>query len=164
MYHELRICLQAGSSIKRQIPSESNVHAVLESFRLWIFARVKCAPAEPLTSVCVCVFFFPPDNGFLHFWGYLGLKGSHICSQKEKEKAHSSNAGQGHIKHVCVQKNQGSPRERFLMLGTFPAGMIPVTMETRCFHKKLEFQRYPPKDICTARYERKSSKKRFQTF
>ena len=42
--------------------------------------------------------------------------------------------------------------------------LIPVTMETRCFHKKLEFQRYPPKDICTARYERKSSKKKFQTF
>ena len=40
----------------------------------------------------------------------------------------------------------------------------PVTMETRCFHKKLEFQRYPPKDLCTARYERKSSKKNFQTF
>ena len=40
----------------------------------------------------------------------------------------------------------------------------PVTMETRCFHKKLEFQRYPPKDFCTARYERKSSKKKFQTF
>ena len=40
----------------------------------------------------------------------------------------------------------------------------PVTMETRCFHKKLEFQRYPPKDLCTARYEHKSSKKKFQTF
>ena len=40
----------------------------------------------------------------------------------------------------------------------------PVTMETRCFHKKLEFQRYPPKDFCTARYEHKSSKKKFQTF
>ena len=37
------------------------------------------------------------------------------------------------------------------------------TMETRCFHKKLEFQRYPPNDLCTARYERKSSKKQFQT-
>ena len=40
----------------------------------------------------------------------------------------------------------------------------PGTTETRCFHKKLEFQRYPPKDFCTARYERKSSKKKFQTF
>ena len=40
----------------------------------------------------------------------------------------------------------------------------PVIMETRCFHKKLEFQRYPPKDCCTARYERKSSKKKLQTF
>ena len=37
-------------------------------------------------------------------------------------------------------------------------------METRCFHKKLEFQRYSPKDFCTARYERKSLKKKFQTF
>ena len=40
----------------------------------------------------------------------------------------------------------------------------PVTMETRCFHKKLEFQRYPPKDFCTACYEHRSSKKEFQTF
>ena len=40
----------------------------------------------------------------------------------------------------------------------------PVIMETRCFHKKLEFRRYPPKDLCTARYEHKSSKKKFQTF
>ena len=37
-------------------------------------------------------------------------------------------------------------------------------METRYFHKKLEFQRYPSKDFCTARYEHKSSKKKFQTF
>ena len=35
----------------------------------------------------------------------------------------------------------------------------PVTMETLCFHKKSEFQRFPPKDFCTARYEHKSSKK-----
>ena len=33
-------------------------------------------------------------------------------------------------------------------------------METRCFHKKLEFQRYPPKDFCTARYEHKPSEKK----
>ena len=32
------------------------------------------------------------------------------------------------------------------------------------FHKKLEFQRYPPKDFCTARYELKSSKKSFKLF
>ena len=43
-------------------------------------------------------------------------------------------------------------------------GIRPVTMETRCFHRKLEFQRYPPKDFCTARYEHKPSKKKFQTF
>ena len=40
----------------------------------------------------------------------------------------------------------------------------PVTVETQCFPKKMEFQRYPPKDFCTARYERKSSKKKFQPF
>ena len=40
----------------------------------------------------------------------------------------------------------------------------PVTMETRCFHKKFELQRYPPTDFCTARYEHKSSKKKFQNF
>ena len=39
----------------------------------------------------------------------------------------------------------------------------PVTMETRCFRKKLEFQRYPPKDFFTARYEHKSSERKFQT-
>ena len=37
-------------------------------------------------------------------------------------------------------------------------------METRCFHKKLEFQRYPPKDFRTARYEHKSSKKEVSNF
>ena len=46
----------------------------------------------------------------------------------------------------------------------YKKGLIPLTMETRCFHKKLEFQRYPPKYFCTARYEHKSSKKKFQTF
>ena len=40
-------------------------------------------------------------------------------------------------------------------------GLRPVTMETRCFRKEFEFQRYPPKDFCTARYEHKSSKKSF---
>ena len=30
--------------------------------------------------------------------------------------------------------------------------------------KKLEFRRYKPTDLCTARYEHKSSKKKFQTF
>ena len=33
-----------------------------------------------------------------------------------------------------------------------------MTMETRCCQKKFEFQRYPPKYFCTARYEHKSSK------
>ena len=39
-----------------------------------------------------------------------------------------------------------------------------MTMDTRCLLKKLEFPIYPPKDFCTARYEHKSSKKKFQTF
>ena len=43
-------------------------------------------------------------------------------------------------------------------------GITPVTMETRRLHEKLRFQRYPPKDFCTARYERKSSKKSFKLF
>ena len=43
------------------------------------------------------------------------------------------------------------------------ASLIPVTMETRCFHKKLEFRRYLRKDFCTARYEHKSSEKKIQT-
>ena len=30
-----------------------------------------------------------------------------------------------------------------------------MTMETRCYQKRFEFQRYPPKDSCTARYEHK---------
>ena len=37
-------------------------------------------------------------------------------------------------------------------------------METRCFHKKLEFVRYPSKDFCTARYEPKPSKKKIKLF
>ena len=32
----------------------------------------------------------------------------------------------------------------------------PMTFETRCCLKKFEVQRYPPKDVCTARYEHKS--------
>ena len=40
----------------------------------------------------------------------------------------------------------------------------PVTMETRCFHKKLKFQRHTPKYFCTARYEHKSSKKDVSNF
>ena len=40
----------------------------------------------------------------------------------------------------------------------------PVTMETRCCQKKFEFQRYPPKAFCIARYEHKYSKNKFQTF
>ena len=50
------------------------------------------------------------------------------------------------------------------ILRTYNSMYRPVTIETRCFHKKLEFQRYPPKDFGTARYERKSSKKKFHTF
>ena len=42
--------------------------------------------------------------------------------------------------------------------------IIPVTMGTRCFHKNLKFQRYPPEDFCTARYERKSSKNKLSNF
>ena len=37
-------------------------------------------------------------------------------------------------------------------------------METRWFHQKLQFQRYPPRDFCTARYEHTSSEKKFRTF
>ena len=40
----------------------------------------------------------------------------------------------------------------------------PVTMETRCFHKKLENQKYTPKDFSTARYERNLRKKSFKLF
>ena len=54
--------------------------------------------------------------------------------------------------------------ERMYSLLNNKATLRPVTMETRCFHKKLEFQRYPPKDFCTARYEHKSSKKSFKLF
>ena len=50
------------------------------------------------------------------------------------------------------------------MLNVQLPALRPVTMETQCFPKKLEFQRYPPKDFCTARYEHKSLRKKFQTF
>ena len=39
----------------------------------------------------------------------------------------------------------------------------PMTMETRCCKRIFEFQRYPPLHFCTARYELKSLKKKFQT-
>ena len=51
-----------------------------------------------------------------------------------------------------------------MSLGRKNERFLAVTMETRCFRNKLEFQRYPPKDIYTARCDRKSSKKKFQTF
>ena len=46
----------------------------------------------------------------------------------------------------------------------FFKAFTPVTMETRCFHKKVEFQKYPPKDLCTARYERKIFEKKVANF
>ena len=64
----------------------------------------------------------------------------------------------GRFEFVHVSQNWYVP-----VLGTSTkifAGIRPVTMETRCFLKRLEFQRYPPKDLCTARYDRKSSEKK----
>ena len=37
-------------------------------------------------------------------------------------------------------------------------------METPCFHKRLQVQRYSPKDFSIARYEHKSCTKKLQTF
>ena len=53
--------LQAGSSTKPQFPSESNAHAVYDRYTLKYCARVRCAPAEPFTTVFF--FFF-----LLDFW------------------------------------------------------------------------------------------------
>ena len=39
-----------------------------------------------------------------------------------------------------------------------------MATETQRLQKKVKFQRYPPQDFCTARYEHKSSKNKFQTF
>ena len=44
---------------------------------------------------------------------------------------------------------------RYLYMVSLSRLVRPVTMETRCFQKKLEFQRHPLKDLCTARYEHK---------
>ena len=39
-----------------------------------------------------------------------------------------------------------------------------MLMEARCYQKKIEYQIYPQQDFCTARYEHKSSQKKFQTY
>ena len=75
--------------------------------------------------------------------------------------------GLGFLVDCFLYKTNPNPRKTIFCCGEKWPKMpllIPVTMGTRCFHKKLEFQRYPPKDFCTARYERKSSKKKFRTF
>ena len=51
------------------------------------------------------VSFFLQIVGFLYFWGYLGLKGSHFSSEKKNTHTHvythTRKARQGHMKHVC---------------------------------------------------------------
>ena len=64
---------------------------------------------------------------------------------------------------ACIALYSGVPEVKSSRL-EIKQELIAVTMQTRCFHKKLEFQRFPPKDFCTARYERKSSKRKFQFF
>ena len=53
----------------------------------------------------------------------------------------------------------GVGRNSILLQQLYSSCIGPVTMETRCLHKK--FQRYPPKYFCTARYEQRCSKKKF---
>ena len=68
---------------------------------------VSCAPVEPFTNGD---FFFPPDVWVLVFLGdILGLKGSHISSEKT-HKTHSHRARQRHIEYVC--KFQGLSQKR----------------------------------------------------
>ena len=82
-----------------------------------------------------------------------------------------------HVFHAVLRSRQmdwhaSSQQRTYSYQGTYPSPLTPpkqkiirpVTMETRCCQKKLEFQRYPQKDFCTARYEHKSSIFFFQTF
>ena len=76
------------------------------------------------------------------------------------------------LRHYSVsctgQKEQGAKQKAFAIevfkFSPAPRPFIrPVTMETGCCLKKFELQRYPPKDLCTARYEHKSWGEKFQT-
>ena len=82
-----------------------------------------------------------------------------------------------HVFHAVLRSRQmdwhaSSQQRTYSYQGTYPSPLTPpkqkiirpVTMETRCCQKKLEFQRYPQKDFCTARYEHKSLKNKFQFF
>ena len=89
----LMILIQAGSSIKPQIPSESNIHAVFERFDPEIVLTCLTCPCRAFYDGFFLFFFFRQVLWFLYFLGYLGLKGSQISSEKKqktkKQKKHS---------------------------------------------------------------------------
>ena len=88
----LRYTLQAGSSIKSQIPSESHIHAVLRN-RPCNFAHVFKVPLPSLSRIgsYFFIYFRQLFVFFYHFFGYLSLQGSRISSEKnqKRKKKHS---------------------------------------------------------------------------
>ena len=81
------------------------------------------------------------DAGFAFIFGWCFWNKRYIVRRQIKNII---------VLHIEREKNVGLVR--------------PVTMKTRSFHQKLEFQRYPPKDFCTALYEHKSSEIKLSNF
>ena len=103
------------------------------------------------------------DQGDLRRRGYMSLVHS-LSDTGHKSSQIPSNHLRAHLPSGMHNTGIILLHARLLYAASKHVLIRRVTMETRCFHKKLEFQRYPPNDFCTARYERKSSKKKFQTF
>ena len=99
--------------------------------------------------------------------GQTSIHKTNDCAMKSERGApvRGSDPPSGHSVHKTTGDRWWAPAWRLIQTHLGAAVYLrPVTMETRCFRKELEFQRYPPNDFCTACHERKSSKKRFQTF
>ena len=78
------ILVQASSSVKPQIPSGANVHAVFQ--RPYNFAHTDTCLMCPCRAFDDFLFCFSRQIfGFLYFLGYLGLKGPHIFAEKKKK-------------------------------------------------------------------------------
>ena len=74
--------IQAGSSIKPQIASEFNVHAVFERDPEIVHTSLMCSCRAFYESFFF--FFFHQMFGFLYFFGYLGLRDPTFPAKKNK--------------------------------------------------------------------------------
>ena len=102
--------IQADPSLSPQIPWESNVHAVFERDPEILRTCFMC-PCRALHD-----FFFPARYlGFCIFLGYLGLKGSHISSEKKQNIRKGLGRG---TRNTCA-KCQGLPLKNGVDIWTF---------------------------------------------